>query len=160
MILYLMHGVAGSGKSTLIRNCNLEKYSINPDKLRLKFAGTKIDDFGREVISNEQDKKVWYVVYRELEKRMNRGDPIVILDATNLGSLGKYRFYATKYGYQIVIVDFNVPLEELLRRNTQENRGIALIPEEVTVRMFQRKEKQDLSGYTVITSDEFSSLFM
>jgi len=160
MTFYLMHGVAGSGKSTLIRECGLEEYSISPDNLRLEIAGTIIDENGIEVISQEKNQQVWYLVYKEINKRMMRGDEIIILDATNLGSLRSYRNMAKDFGYDLVVVDFKVPLEELLRRNTHENRGIAMIPEEVTKRMYKRKQTQSLKNYNVISPEEFRALFM
>lgn len=155
-----MHGVAGSGKSTLVRECGLVDYSINPDAYRLEMAGVKIDDYGNEVISNLEDRAVWARVYYEIQRRMQRGDEIIILDATNLGSLSSYKRWAKTYGYNLILVDFQVSLEELLRRNTIENRNIAYIPDEVTKKMYERKKRQDISGFCVISPEEFASYFV
>lgn len=42
--LLLMRGCPGSGKSTLIRDLDLEPYSLSPDKLRLMYSSPVMNE--------------------------------------------------------------------------------------------------------------------
>lgn len=144
--LYLLRGCPGSGKSTLISKLGLENYTISTDKLRLELAGTEVIN-GIEMISQKKNSLVFEIVINQISNRMANGLPIV-LDATNITDTGKYYKLASKYGYEVVVVDFKVSLDVLLERN--KSRGIAYVPENVIYSMYEKKKNPIRAGSRVI----------
>ncbi len=72
-------------------------------------------------ISQNNDNKVWAVLFDILEARMQRGEFIVI-DATNSKTkeMTRYRDLAKAYRYRIYCVDFtDLPIEVCKERNKQ-----------------------------------------
>lgn len=71
--LLLFRGSPASGKSTFIKEHNLEQYTLSADKIRLMYQSPKMDIDGRYIISCNNDKKVWKSLFHILEQRMSRG---------------------------------------------------------------------------------------
>jgi 2',3'-cyclic-nucleotide 3'-phosphodiesterase len=58
--LLLLRGAPASGKSTFIKDNNLEPYVISSDNLRLMVAGLSMDLDGNIKTSQDLDRKVWF----------------------------------------------------------------------------------------------------
>ena len=146
--LVLMHGIPGVGKSTFIRSRGLEYLTISPDTLRLLYSEpkiVKINGHNRWQISQKKNKKVWDLVFRLLEERMQDGSD-TIFDACNFtqDSLIRYRKMADLYGFRTVVIDFSkVPLKEAMSRNKgrlYQGHGLRYVPEHVIRDIYQKME--------------------
>ena len=80
--LLLLRGAPASGKSTFIKDNNLEPYVISSDNLRLMVAGLSMDLDGNMKTSQDLDRKVWRFLGEILDERMRYGATTVI-DATH-----------------------------------------------------------------------------
>jgi len=116
--LLLLRGAPASGKSTLIKDNNLEPYVISSDNLRLMVAGLSMDLDGNMKTSQDLNRKVWEFLGEILDERMRYGATTVI-DATHNStkSFKKYKPLAEKYGYKVYCITFTAPIPELMRRN-------------------------------------------
>ncbi len=135
--LLVTRGVPGCGKSTWIKNNNLEAYTISPDSLRLLYMAPILNEKGKLQIAQANDRRVWEFLYSLVEERMERGDFIVI-DGThkNAGSFSKYLELANKYFYSVACVDFSsVPLDVCLAQNSSRDE-YKQVPEEVVKSFF------------------------
>jgi predicted kinase len=72
-ILTLFRGAPASGKSTFIKNNNLEQYSLCADNIRLLLQSPIMTTDGGYGVSQKNDKKVWELLFDILEQRMIRG---------------------------------------------------------------------------------------
>lgn len=150
MKLIIMRGLPGSGKSTWIKNNNLEDYVISPDKLRLMFSAPVIGSDGFPVISQQDNKLVWKTAYEILENRFIRNSELTVFDAT---FLTKWSFndvfnICKKYNVDIEVVDFTkvLSINEVKARNNKRFKTISYVPEEVIDRMYNGI--QEIPSYT------------
>lgn len=148
--LYLLRGLPASGKSTWIKENNLERLTLSSDKLRLLFP-----QFG-ETITQVYDTQVWKLLYDLMEKRMQVGQDIII-DATHYRKafIKDYWTYCQKYNYNLYIVQFATKLEICLERNAL--RTSDKVPEEVIYKMYnaiKSNQKEIESEYCVIRPDQ------
>ena len=137
--LWVLRGVAGSGKSTWVKKVGVEQYVVSSDAIRLLYASPILKTDGKYTISQANDKKVWELLYNILEFRMVNGD-FTIIDATHCkeSSLTKYKKLCEKYNYRMVIIDFsNIPLEEIKRRNSQREE-YKQVSDEIIERMYEQ----------------------
>ena len=133
--LFVLRGAPASGKSTWIKENELEPYTISTDGLRLMYQSPVTTVEGDRAISQNNDKQVWDLLMELLERRMENGE-LVVIDATHYKSslINRYKDLVSKYRYRVYVVDFsNVPEEELKRRNA--NRGFRKVPDEVIEKM-------------------------
>lgn len=56
--LVLLRGCPGSGKSTFIKDNNLEPYTLCADQIRMQVSSPVLNTNGKFVISQAQDKYV------------------------------------------------------------------------------------------------------
>ena len=105
--LVLLRGIPASGKTTWIKEHSLEPYTLSSDAIRRLYEGPVLGINGRVKTSGRNDKEVWELLTKLAEKRMSRGEFLVI-DATNIlqKDVNKYRSLAKTYRYRIVGVDF------------------------------------------------------
>lgn len=143
--LIIMSGPPASGKSTLIKELGLEHNTLCPDTLKLMFSGTEIMNDGNIGIYQRDNYKVFKELFNILENRMQYG-LITVIDAchTTERDIEKYRVLATKYNYEVVLVNFKVEKDELLKRN--KNREFS-VPEEVIERMYSEKQNIKYPSY-------------
>lgn len=122
--LVLLQGLPGAGKSTFVKKWNLEDYTLCKDEFRIK-AGCVTD----EGISQESNGIVKRVVYMLLEERLKNGK-FTIIDETNAFSstIWKYKDYAERYGFDVIVIRFETSVEECYRR--QDNRGFRRVERE------------------------------
>ena len=133
--LFILRGAPASGKSTWIKENNLEPYTISTDTLRLMYQSPITTNEGDFAISQNHDKEVWDMLMELLERRMSNGE-LVIIDATHYKSnlINRYKDLVSQYRYRVYVVDFSdVSVEELKRRNA--DRGFRKVPDEVIDKM-------------------------
>lgn len=133
--LFVLRGAPASGKSTWIKENELEPYTISTDGLRLMYQSPVTTIEGDRAISQNNDKQVWDLLMELLERRMENGE-LVVIDATHYKSslINRYKDLVSKYRYRVYVVDFsNVSEEELKRRNA--TRGFRKVPDEVIEKM-------------------------
>ncbi|WP_462422866.1 RNA ligase [Fusobacterium pseudoperiodonticum] len=135
--LLLLRGIQASGKSTWIKENNLEPYTLSADNIRLNIANPVLTEDGSYEISQKYNKVTWELLYKYLEMRMQNGD-FTIIDATHsdLKLLNKYKDLASTYKYTMYCLEFDVPLEEALRRN-KERDSYKYVPERVIERTYE-----------------------
>ena len=135
--LLLLRGIQASGKSTWIKKNNLEPYTLSADNIRLNIANPVLLEDGSYEISQKYNKVTWELLYKYLEMRMQNGD-FTIIDATHsdIKLMNKYRDLANTYKYTIYYLEFDVPLEECLKRN-RERVGYKYVPERVIERTYE-----------------------
>ena len=154
--LFILRGAPGSGKSTWIKENELDSYTISTDGLRLMYQSPITTATGERAISQNHDKEVWDMVLNLMERRMENGE-MILVDATHYKAplINKYKDLITKYRYRVFVVDFsNVPEEELIERN--KHRGFRNVPAEVISKMcVALKDNTEVKkSYKIITPEE------
>ena len=160
--LLLLRGIQASGKSTWIKENNLEPYTLSADNIRLNIANPVLLEDGSYEISQKYNKVTWELLYKYLEMRMQNGD-FTIIDATHsdIKLMNKYRDLANTYKYTMYCLEFNVSLEEALKRN-KERDNYKYVPERVIERTYETiKNNEKLpSGLKKINSiDEIINFY-
>jgi predicted kinase len=117
-LLVVLRGIPASGKSTFIKEHDLEGFVLCPDDYRVRIGGLTVDEKGLLRIPEKYNKKVWKQLYEDLELRMQEGITTVI-DATHTREsyFNDYNKLCAKYRYRMLIVEFNTPLDECKQRN-------------------------------------------
>ena len=155
--LFFMRGLMSSGKSTFIKNNNLEDYTLSTDKIRLMFSSPALSIDYKEEVPQFNNKKVWDLLYNILEERMKKGE-LTIIDAMHIfkDDLSTYKKLAEKYRYRLFIIDFsNVPLEELLYRNKTRDEK-KRVSESTIKSKYKKLTKEKIpSSFKIIKPDEF-----
>ena len=160
--LLLLRGIQASGKSTWIKENNLEAYTLSADNIRLNIANPVLLEDGSYEISQKYNKVTWELLYKYLEMRMQNGD-FTIIDATHsdIKLMNKYRDLASTYKYTMYCLEFDVALEEALKRN-KERDNYKYVPERVIERTYETiKNNEKLpSGLKKINSiDEIINFY-
>ena len=158
-LLLVLRGVPGCGKSTWIKERELEQYTLSTDNIRLLFAAPEQTPDGRYAISSKYDKQVWAFFRERLEDRMKNGD-FTILDATHTKEsyLKDYKKLCQEYNYRMVIVDFSsVDLDTIKTRNYRREM-YKKVPEEVIERMYNQIQVPLQGKYETYKYDEFPNL--
>lgn len=160
--LLLMRGAPGSGKSTFIQNNNLTKYTLSADEIRLLIQTPVQNVDGNFEISQNNEKKVWQILFDILEERMKRGE-FTVIDATNskTSEMNRYKDLAKAYRYRVYLVDFtDLPIEICKQRNGSRPE-YKRVPEEVIDKMYSRFEGQNVPReITVIKPDELDKILI
>ncbi|RXA20570.1 serine/threonine protein phosphatase [Methanosarcina sp. MSH10X1] len=155
--LVFLRGVPGSGKSTFIRENNLEPYTISSDSIRLILKPPVLSVTGKPVTSQKINHRVWGLIYSLIKSHMEDGD-FIILDATNAGNadIAKYRKLVRFYRYEAVCIDFtDVPLEIAKQRN-RKRPEYEIVPEKVIDEMYSIISRQTVPSFVkVIKPQEF-----
>ena len=156
--LVILRGSPASGKSTWIKNMNLENYTLSADSIRLLVESPVLTlEKNHRTISQKNDGYVWTLLFELLEKRMSRGE-FVVIDATHSRSsdFSRYNKLCEKYRYRRYYVDFSdVPIEEVKRRNSKRE-DYKIVPENVIDKMYARlKTQSKTSGWVEVSKDNF-----
>ena len=123
-------GVAGSGKSTYINRHFPDFARVSMDEVRGRFALDPGDPF--------QSQLAYRYAIPVLERTL-AGGRSAVWDATALTSSSRKRVIqiGRKYGAKITAVFFDLPLEEISRRNTSRRR---VVPWRAVVDQFRQLE--------------------
>lgn len=156
--LVILRGSPGSGKSTWVKEMGLENYTLCADTLRLLTESPiLVADKMHRVISQKNDGYVWQLLFELLEKRMSRGE-FVIIDATHSRSsdFSRYNKLCERYRYRKYYVDFSdVTIEECKRRNLLRE-DYKHVPENVIDKIYSRLETQSkTSGWIEVDKNNF-----
>lgn len=158
--LVIFRGSPACGKSTFIKEHDLEQYTLSADNIRLMCQSPVLTVDGRQAISCTNDKKVWNILFDILEERMIRGEFIVV-DATNskTAEMTRYKKIAETYRYRIICVDMtDLPIDECKRRNKLRQPSYKIVPKHVIDNQYSRFETQQIpSGIKVIKPEEFEN---
>ena len=158
--LVLMRGAMGSGKSTWLKNNNLEQYTLSADKIRLMCQSPILLTDGNVGISQSNDNLVWKMLFQFLETRMSKGE-FVIIDACNTktSEMNRYKKLAERYRYHIFCIDMtDVPIEVAKARNFNRSKH-QQVSEQIIDNAYSRFETQKIpSGIKVIKPDEFQEV--
>lgn len=160
--LLLTRGCPSSGKSTWIKENNLEPYTLSADNIRLLMQSPDINLNGQPSISQANEKKVWDLLFELLEKRMQNGD-FTVIDATHYKKslFNRYKNLIKQYKYRAFIVDFtDVPREVCIERN-KKREPYKQVPEETINKMcsvFEFEKSSDFkeigNSFTIIKPDD------
>lgn len=160
-VLLLLRGATGVGKSTYIKEHDLEQYALSADNIRLMCQSPIMQTNGTVGISHTNEKLVWNLLFQMLEARMQRGE-FVVVDATNskTADINRYKDMAKTYRYRMYCVDMTgVPIEECKRRN-KLRPPYKQVPEEAIDKMYARFETQSIpTGVTVLKPDELDTIW-
>lgn len=160
--LLLMRGAPGSGKSTYIEKNNLKKYTLCADEIRLLIQTPIMQTNGNFAISQNNDNKVWAVLFDILESRMQRGE-FTVIDATNSKTkeMTRYRDLAKAYRYRIYCVDFtDLPIEVCKERNKQRPE-YKQVPDEVIDKIYSRFSGQKIPrDIEILKPDELDKILI
>lgn len=159
--LIILRGASGCGKSTFIKDNDLENYTLSTDTIRLMYASPELGIDYKESIPQFNNKKVWELLYTLLEERMKKGE-FTIIDAVHAyadESFPIYKKLAEKYRYRLYVLDFtDIPKEEIYERN--KGREIyRQVPESSIDRVFKAFEKERIStAFKVIKPENFNEI--
>lgn len=130
--LYLMMGVAGSGKSTYAKN--ILKYGdiyVSRDEIRYSLLTDEDDYFAKE---NEVIRTFIESIDKSLVMEEYCGD--VYADATHLSPKSRAQVLnQLKNKDKVSVIYLDIPLNIILERNAQRE-GRALVPENVVRKMY------------------------
>ena len=107
----------------------MEEYTLCKDDFRIKAGCVKNGE-----ISQDSNGIIKRIVYMLLEERLKNGCFTVIDETNAFGTtIDKYKEYAQKYDFDVVVIRFNTSKEECKRR--QEGRGCRAVSDELIDRM-------------------------
>lgn len=160
--LVILRGIAGSGKSTFVKEHHLENYTICPDELRLLYGGQELSVNGSCQISQEKNANVFSLLMKILEERMKDG-AFTVIDATNLmtDDFVKYKKLAKKYRYRLYCIDFSdIDFNTICERNKNREEH-KVLPQYVLDKMKNRLETSTIpNGITVLNPSQFDELLI
>jgi predicted kinase len=136
--LILCRGLQASGKSTFAENFILEspetRTRINRDNIRHSYYNSY---WGESVDENG----VTRIEHTIAETIMQVGKRDIVVDNTNFKyeAVLPYLFLAAQHGYEVEFKDFNVELDELLRRDALREKSVG----ENVIRAYHKKYVTD-----------------
>ena len=160
--LLLMRGAPGAGKSTWIKENNLQQYTLSPDDIRVLCASTELLPDGNYKITQDRfnEEKVWNVLFDLLEYRMSRGE-FTVIDATcsKTKDIQQYKDLAEHYRYRLFIVDFtDVPLDVCLKQNKLRPE-YKHVPDDAIRNIYSRFATQAIpKGVKIIKPNELDTI--
>ena len=159
-ILLVLRGIPGCGKSTWLKDQNLEQYALSTDNIRLMFAAPEQNINGKYTISSRYDKQVWAFFRERIEDRMKNGGDFTIVDATHTKEsyLKDYKKLCKEYNYRMVIVDFSSIDLDICKERNLKRESYKRVPEEVLDRMYNQIKVPLQGKYEIYDYDKLPVL--
>lgn len=159
--LIILRGAMGCGKSTFIKEHQLERFTLSSDQIRLMFNAPQLNTDYSEEIPQFNNKKVWELLYIILEERMKKGE-FTIVDAVHAYNDEYFTIYkklAEKYRYRLYILDFtDIPKEEVYKRN-QSRESYKVVPNNAIDRVYKAFSKEKISSaFKIIKPENFDEI--
>ena len=154
-ILLVLRGCPGCGKSTWIKEHDLEQFVLSADNIRLMYTSPELGLDGKYYISSKCDKHVWAFLKERLEARMKFGDTTVI-DATHTKEsyLKEYKALCKKYKYRMIVVDFSsIDIDTIKERNAKREE-YKIVPDSVIDRMYSQIKTPLQGTYEIYSYDD------
>ena len=155
--LVILRGSMGCGKSTWLKENDLEKYTLCADTIRLQLTSPQMTINGKDAISQKRNGQTWEMLFFFLEERMKLGE-FTIIDAVHSKSseFSRYKSLAEQYRYRLYCVDFtDIPIEIAKERNSKRPE-YKQVPEGEIDKVYSRFATQGkTSGFTVVKPNEF-----
>ncbi|RDU65793.1 serine/threonine protein phosphatase [Helicobacter didelphidarum] len=171
--LLLTRGMPFCGKTTWIQQYNLQDYTLSSQTFKDLTQSPMLDENGKTIRANNNDKIAFQMLFVALESRMAKGDFIIVEDNHIAKSyFSNYKEMAKNYAYKIFIVDFSsIPFDEIKKRNQNAQEYIYMeseleslykdlqlseipikcdIIEPSEIKKFLHVEPKNLNGYKVI----------
>jgi len=129
--LVIARGLPGSGKSTFavawVNDSPDTRTRLNRDIIRFNYYGAYVG----ETVSELGVTEIEHAIAKAI---MSRGERDLVIDNTNTKhkNVIPYLLMAIQYDYEVEFVDFNVPVEELIRRDAARDRSVG----EAVIRSF------------------------
>lgn len=164
--LIIMRGCPGSGKSSAIKENNLEAYTLSPDVLRLMLRAPELNIDETVGVSQKDNAMVFEIMDKMLVNRMKTGSPTII-DATHCSSqkwyskqINRYKELAKRYKYRLFYWEpERQDLEVYLQRN-ETRSSLDVVPEHVIRTMYNNWVSTKMpSGITKLDKLEFRNDF-
>lgn len=155
--LGLLRGLPSSGKTSFIKEHNLEPFTLSSDDYRLKLASPTLNMNGKLSINQEVSGRAWKNLKADLEYRMSNGE-FTIIDATNISEkeVNNYRNLCKKYFYHMFIVDFTDVTADTCK-SRDEHRGWHTVGSDVIDRMNTKLQNAIISSsIKTIKPNEFN----
>ena len=165
-VFLLLRGIPASGKSTFIKENNLERFTVESDEIRIAINGLQYNEDGKLTIPQYNANLVWETVDNALQSRMDKGE-LVILDATNVRkeAYRKYKKLAGNNNYRFFVVDFTPDIEteeekkkylEKTKERNNKRPEYKQVPEEVLKKHLNLSvDKSYISDSVLIKPEEY-----
>jgi len=142
---------------------NIADFTLNADRLRLMFEAPVKKPDGTFIISQDNDRRVWGLLFSMLENRIKKGG-FTVIDACHCRakSIKKYLDLARTYNYYTVIIDFSdIPLKTLIERNKTRLPEWTRVPEHIVNEKYNKLNHIDYKDYDykVMTPSQFKSRY-
>jgi predicted kinase len=158
--LIILRGAMGAGKSTFIKEQNLERFTLCADNIRLLLNAPELTMSYSDRIPQFNNIKVWEILYTLLEERMRKGE-LTIIDAVHAKKedVMIYKKLSEKYRYRLYIVDFTtIPKEEVYKRN-QNRESYKIVPSDAIDRVYKTFSKEKMpNSFQTIEPTQFNSI--
>ena len=122
--LIILRGASGCGKSTFIKDNDLENYTLSTDAIRLMYASPELGIDYKENIPQFYNKKVWDMLYYLLEERMKKGE-LTFIDATHIYADESFPTYK-KLADELAGIEYSTQNIEELEKSLKEQHEVLL----------------------------------
>lgn len=118
-IIYFLRAIPGTGKSTFIKENNLEAFTLSMDTIREMVSGLSLTFNDELHLSQHRNSEVYGIFKDLLVKRMKDGGPIIVDNYyAGRSTYTKLVEIAINHGYESKIIDFPLlEIEEVVKRN-------------------------------------------
>lgn len=161
--LVILRGAMGVGKSTWLRENDLEQYTLSPDQIRLMYSSPQIQPDSYEyTINQKNDTEVWALMFEILEERMKKGE-FTIIDATHSrqSDFSRYNNLCETYRYRKYYVDFtDIPIEVCKERNRNRQPSWKRVPDAAIDKCYARFATQKAPNSWIKIDGELISDFL
>lgn len=137
-IVYFLSAMPGQGKSTFIRNNELEAHTISLDSLRHVYAGTATDMFGNLVLSNNKEDFVFGKFMEALKIRLSTGG-VLFIDNLNQDqkAIESYMELLNQFEYDYRIIKFPLMDKDFYYKRNEERELYKRLPKEAIDRHYE-----------------------